>query len=463
MGRTRNGPTEGSREHLENLQKIEHIVVLMLENRSFDHMLGYLSLEAGRDDVDGLKDGMKNQFRGKTYPIHKLENTALDKPHDPCHSPDCIDMQLSNNSGGFVRNFGETHPNVPDPDVVIGYYDAEALPVYDHLATEFLICDCWFSSVAGDTWPNRLYALTGGSDGHRKHFEDPPIYDLKSFVRHLDHMQVRWKWYFHDIPTICAADSEYRPPNADLDTLRRRLAFFDRPPKIPFLPKSFIQDAANDKLPGVAWIDPNFADVRLGTTGSNDDHPPSDVKAAQDLVLKVYNAVVNSPAWPKTLLVITYDEHGGFFDHVQPGAAQDDFPACANYGVRVPAIVVSPWVEAGAVSHTVFDHTSIIKTILLCFCRQPDGSIPDMGARVAAATHLGELLSLTTARAPTPRAEIQALVARIANWRRDLFVARMELVATRDVPAPSEPSDLEQQAVALKEELVKRGLTELAY
>src|SRR2546423_2867891 len=330
MGRMR-APADGSQADLDNLQKIEHIVVLMLENRSFDHMLGYLSLEGGRDDVDGLKDGMKNEYQGRTYPVHKLQNTALDKAHDPCHSPDCIDEQLKNNSGGFVENFVKRHPNVPNPGVVVGYYDAEALPVYDHLASEFLICDRWFSSVAGDTWPNRLYSLTGGSEGHRKHFADPPIYALKSFVRHLDHAKVSWKWYFHDVPTIRVADDQYRISHPD------RTAFFDR--RLPILPSTFVEDAASGHLPAGSWVDPNFADVRLGPAGPNDDHPPSDVKAAQDLVLKLYNAVVRSPAWPKTLLVITYDEHGGFFDHVAPPAAEDDFADCRHYGVRVPAII----------------------------------------------------------------------------------------------------------------------------
>jgi len=457
MARVRT-PADGDPAHLENLRKIEHIVVLMLENRSFDHMLGYLSLEGGRDDVDGLKAGMKNEYQGRTYPVHKLENTALDKAHDPCHAPDCIDEQLKNNSAGFVENFVKHHKGVPNPGVVMGYYDADALPVYDHLSEAFLICDRWFSSVAGDTWPNRLYALTGGSGGHRKHFADPPLYDLPSFVRHLDDAHVSWKWYFHDVPTISAADSHYRPPELDLDTFDR-IAFFDR--RYPFLPTTFLEDAASGQLPSVAWIDPNFADVRLGPTGSNDDHPPSDVTAAQDLVLKLYNAVVRSPKWGQTMLVITYDEHGGFFDHVQPGPAADDFPDCRRYGVRVPAIVVSPWVEKGSVSSTVFDHTSVIKTILLRFCRQGDGSIPAMGARVAAATHLGELLSLTTPRPPTPPADVQPLVDRIANWRKRLFTNRVEQQTLGDLPIPKELSDLEKQALDLKRQLVSLGVKDL--
>ena len=457
MARVRT-PADGDPAHLENLRKIEHIVVLMLENRSFDHMLGYLSLEGGRDDVDGLKAGMKNEYQGRTYPVHKLENTALDKAHDPCHAPDCIDEQLKNDSAGFVENFVKHHKGVPNPGVVMGYYDADALPVYDHLSEAFLICDRWFSSVAGDTWPNRLYALTGGSGGHRKHFADPPLYDLPSFVRHLDDAHVSWKWYFHDVPTISAADSRYRPPELDLDNFDR-IAFFDR--RYPFLPTTFLEDAASGQLPSVAWIDPNFADVRLGPTGSNDDHPPSDVTAAQDLVLKLYNAVVRGPKWQQTMLVVTYDEHGGFFDHVQPGPAADDFPDCRRYGVRVPAIVVSPWVEKGSVSSTVFDHTSVIKTILLRFCRQGDGSIPAMGARVAAATHLGELLSLTTPRPPTPPADVQPLVDRIANWRKRLFTNRVNQQTLGDLPIPKELSDLEKQALDLKRQLVSLGVKDL--
>src|SRR6185295_3337366 len=107
------------------------------------------------------------------------------------------------------------------------------------------------------------------------------------------------------------------------------------------------------------------------------------------------HAVTQGPLWAKTLLVIVYDEHGGFYDHQHPTAIpEDDDQNFRRYGVRVPAFIVSPWVERGKVSNTVFDHTSIIKSILLRFCRKPDGTIPDMGARVTNANHLGSLLTL---------------------------------------------------------------------
>jgi phospholipase C len=173
--------------------------------------------------------------------------------------------------------------------------------------------------------------------------------------------------------------------------------------KIP----SFLEDAAAGTLPSVSWIDPAFTNFnRLGFP-VNDDHPMADIKDGQDLVLAIYNALAASPQWDRSLLVIVYDEHGGFYDHVPPPEAADDDPATfGRYGVRVPAIIVSPWIEPRTVSHTVFDHTSIIKTILLRFCAQAldqpqpghgrrarGGLGPQYpGMRVAQASHLGELL-----------------------------------------------------------------------
>jgi phospholipase C len=150
---------------ISNLQKIEHIVVLMMENRSFDHMLGYLSLEKGRDDIDGLKRGMSNTWNGKDYAIHRMANPRFPVKEDPCHEARCVQEHLSENNGGFVKCFGESFPNTADPGLVMGYYFADALPVYDQFASEFLICDRWFAPVAGQTWPNRLYALAGTSGG----------------------------------------------------------------------------------------------------------------------------------------------------------------------------------------------------------------------------------------------------------------------------------------------------------
>jgi phospholipase C len=439
-------------ESAANLQKIEHIVVLMLENRSFDHMLGYLSLEAGRTDVDGLRPGLSNTYKGKTYRIRHLQRTAFTKPEDPCHGGACIAEQVSGGMGGFVSNYAKSRPQAPHVDLVMGYYSGADLPTYDHLAHEFCVCDRWFSSVPGATWPNRLYAVAGRAAGSK----DPkkvPIYDLPSFARRLDAANVSWRWYTHDVATLRFSDGQYRLGH------NSNFAYFDR--KSILAPRNFVDDAAAGTLPSVSWIDPNFYDVSfIGPSGSNDDHPPSDVRAGQELILKTYSALVQSPNWGKTMLVVTYDEHGGFYDHLQPPAAQDDSPAFRNYGVRVPGIVVSPWTERQSVSNTVYDHTSIIKTILLRFCRRSDGTIPDMGARVNAANHLGDALPLTTPRQPTPLASYRHAVDTITAWRSDVFRDRVLMKPTEEVADPTALTDLQQQVLAAKAQLRKKGLPE---
>jgi phospholipase C len=438
-------------DSLANLRKIDHVVVLMLENRSFDHMLGYLTLEAGRTDVDGLKASMSNSYKGTSYKVRHLTRTALTKPEDPCHGGACIAEQISNNMGGFVSNFAKSRPKAPKVDIVMGYYTGSDLPVYDHLAREFCVCDRWFASVPGATWPNRLYAVAGRAAGSK----DPkkvPVYDVPSFVRHLDKQKVSWSWYSHDVGTLRFSDGDYLTGHFG------NFKWFDRRSLIQ--PRSFLDDAKDGKLPAVSWIDPNFIDVSfIGPSGSNDDHPPSDIKAGQELVLKTYSALVNSPNWSKTMLVVTYDEHGGFFDHVVPPACADDKPAFRQYGVRVPALVVSPFTERASVSNMVFDHTSIIRTILLRFCAQ-NGQIPDMGARVNHASHLGSCLTLTTARPPTPPEAFRDAVDRITSWRAEVFRDRVLARPTTEPTDPTDLNDLQQQVLAAKAAARAAGLPE---
>ncbi len=420
----------------------------MLENRSFDHMLGYLKLEGGNPDVDGLDAGMSNPHGGKPFLVHRLQETVF--KNDPGHSSAAVEQQLSNDNGGFVTNYAERHPE-DDPGLIMGYHNGSDLPVYDHLARTFCVCDRWFCSVPGATWPNRLYAVAAQSPS--KDNKRVPIYDLPAFVRHLDAAKVGWGWYAHDIATLRLTDGKYRVGHGS------KFFWFDR---TTFLnPVSFLDHAASGDLPAVSWIDPNFVDFDLtGPKESNDDHPPSDVMAGQDLVLKLYNAVVNSPAWSKTLLVITYDEHGGFFDHVKPEQTPDDKPSFRQYGVRVPALVVSPWVERGKISHEVFDHTSIIKTILLRFCRRPDGTIPDMGARVTNAKQLGSLLTLDAAREPTPVEAYQHLIERIAQWRAEVFRRQAMRQARGAAPSRREVTEFQLGIEKAKQRLRAEGLPE---
>jgi phospholipase C len=391
---------------LANLQKIDHLVILMLENRSFDHMLGYLSLGGGRGDVNGLTGNEWNEYTSgnppttRRVPVHRLASTAMHFGQDPCHRGACVDQQLANGNQGFVQNYHDEHPLDRDPGLVMGYFDAAHLPVYDFLASEYAISDTWFSSVPGQTWPNRLYLTSGMAAGSR----DNKLllqYRNETWVRHLAACGVSWMGYGSGYGhcSIRFSDANYRSAS--------NFEPFDGT-------YGFIRSAEQGTLPAVSLIDPGFF--------ANDDHPPRDVSLGQKLVARTYNALAKSAAWPRTLLVVLYDEHGGFYDHVVPGPAEDDDPAFRRYGARVPAFFIGPHVPRGRCFHTTWDHASLVKTILLRFCER-DGRIPHMGRRVAAAAHLGEVLSEAVPRAPValPDPAVRAVLARRAQLALDEF------------------------------------------
>ena len=272
-----------------NLEKVDHVVVVMLENRSFDHMLGYLSLSGGRPEIDGLRPGLANDYQGHTYPVHHLDATALGV--DPDHSAGAIDTQVAGgNMSGFVASAAATLAaqgiGNGDPGCVMGYYDGTDVPVYDHLAAEFAVCDRWFASVPGSTLPNRLYALSGGAAGSRDDRPSyvPPLYHQPSFVRHLDAHRVSWRWYSFDPGTLRLADVHYRLGH------HQRFGYFSKTglpwktifdiscnPKIP----SFLEDAAAGMLRSVSWIDPAFTNFNPLGFPVNDDHPMADIKDGQ--------------------------------------------------------------------------------------------------------------------------------------------------------------------------------------
>jgi phospholipase C len=402
------------------LESIEHIVVLMLENRSFDHMLGYLSLEGGRDDIDGLRPGMANELAGTSYPIHHLDSTFFpDERWDPDHSAAATDRQINGGAmDGVVSSYAEAiagrGADDVDPGVVMGYFDASDLPVFDHFAREFCVCDHWHSSVPGATWPNRLFALAGSAPSRDD--RKMPLYEERSFVRHLDAADVSWRWYSHDVATLRFADLKYRVGHREhfAYVQKLKLVFKTRGRGLLYLNEdaaSFFEDAAFGRLPAVSWIDPNFNDFNLIGSPPNDDHPPSDVRYGQEFALLVYNALASGPKWERTLLVVLYDEHGGFFDHVEPPEhPPDDDPATfPRYGVRVPAFVVSPWLEARSVSHTLLDHAAIPKTILRRFSPAALEERPrarGLGKRIADSADLGDLLVLDDPRPAPDRSEL---------------------------------------------------------
>jgi phospholipase C len=453
---------------LKRLGEIKHLVVLMMENRSFDQMLGHLKLD-GMSDVNGLTGNEANEAGGVEYKVHPFapDETVFHpdidpsgKILDPCHGKACVTEQIAGGAmSGFVDNFLKTRREdhgveVPEPyrGLVMGYYTADHLPVYDHLARSYCVCDAWHASVPGDTWPNRLYALSGteaDSIGHRPGIwsrllarlagfpladalRDAPIFETEAFTRHLEDRQ--WRWYSHDPATLRAADGRYRSPLA-----RDNFTYFNRK-RVSAVTEigeaaittrdSFLDDAAKGELRDLSWIDPNFIDLSVLDPNSEDDHPPSDIRAGQALVLELYEALANSPAWEDTLLVIAYDEHGGFYDHAPPPPVPPGDGSCyETLGVRVPALLIGPRVKR-FVCHEVFEHTSLIATILRRFAPDPEAAIAAMPPRVRSAPHLGVALE------SEPRTDISEhgeLRDEVDKWRRDARTARRA--------RPANPSD----------------------
>jgi len=403
------------------LTDIRHFVILMLENRSFDHVFGYLSLQ-GNNQVNGLRPGMKASFGGQDYPIVALDDTRV--AWDPCHEPDCVTKQLAS-PGGFIESslprFGAANVGL-----VMGHYTGKQLPVYDYLARNFAICDQWHASYPGDTFPNRLYALCGTTDGDRVG-KVPPIYDRSTFFNHFDMRGIRWRCYKHDVHILKLVNDYFRTTPGD---------HFRHIDSLP-------DDIQRGDLPDVTWIDPRFTQLS-GWQNACDDHPPVDMLHAQDLVLRLYSVLRRSAAWPSTLLLVVYDEHGGFFDHVSPPAAVPDRPGFDRYGFRVPAMLVSPWVPPGQVVHDLFDHTSIMKTL---FKRFSPNLVPDFGARMQAASDLGGAFGLSAPRADPPVDDIDDLAAALS--------------ALDDAPhpasAPVSPDGLDDHIAQAKSALVQKG------
>jgi phospholipase C len=408
---------ESSADAQRRLCQIDHIVVLMMENRSFDHMLGYLSLPVGsggrgRDDIDGLTSSTCNfnLFDGQRYEIKPMGEAGLTKVQDPGHSGADVGQQMAHRMSGFVANYMTTRP-YQDPDDVMRYQNADNVPVYDFFSKQFAVCDRWFCSVPGSTWPNRLTALTGEARSTDNKF--PPLYSRRSFVRSLP-KEVSWRWYSSDPGSLRLVDDKYRIG------YENHFAYVEKPSLVQ--PRTFFTDAMKEDLPNVAWVDPNFVDLG-GLQGANDDHPPTDVMAGQSFVMKIYQALKDSALWEKSMLVIVYDEHGGFYDHVDPTLdLPTEFTDRAEFGhvgPRVPAIVVSPFVEAGAAFGSaqdndprfVFDHNALIKTILLRFA---DGNYDGLPERVESSSHLGHLLTGGPARV-APEIENDEL-SKVTDW-----------------------------------------------
>ncbi len=402
------------------LDEIDTFVVVMLENRSFDHVLGYLSQPeyGGRTDVDGLPD--PNAFQCENFHDNQVYKPFLAKDgridHDLPHERDTIHAQLDFQNGkatmgGFVKSYVARTQSVVTQPPPMGYLTPDSVPMSDFLAREFMICDRWFSPLPAGTQPNRAMAVCGTSL-IENNVARPPIPNKDRLWDWLEARGVDWRLYDCGL----SFNAMFDLPKMLSSNLRNF--------------KRFSKDFADNSkmLPPVILIEPEYADSPVNAIEPNDNHPPIPMAAGEAFLREIYVALTKNPKrWKRTLLIITYDEHGGFYDHVNPdavaGQPEDDNPAFRTYGLRVPAFVISPWVAKSSASHTIFDHTSIIKTILTKFCRSDTGEIPYMGKRVAAAMHLGSVLSEPAPRsAPQiPKSAINKLAARKAEEFKGRF------------------------------------------
>ncbi len=428
---------------------IRHVVVLMLENRSFDCMLGML--HPSGPGFDGLRGTESNPWHRPGEPPRQvrvwaspaLTPQALRVPDpDPGEAFTDIAQQIHGRPGapamsGFVDNYMAQPASTPaaDPAAVMHYFTPDQLPALSGLARAFGVSDRWHASAPCQTWPNRFFAHTGTANGRVNNSPTHFPYVMETVFDRLAGAGRDWRIYFHDIPQAATLARLWN----DVFTRFRRFE------------AEFARDAAAGTLPAYSFIEPRYFTDQAARKVPNDQHPPHDVAEGEALIAGVYNALRSGPGWRNTLLIVTYDEHGGCYDHVMPpaatppgGPAPDGF-AFDRFGVRVPALIVSPYVRPGSVLRprgpTPFDHTSIIATLRALFGFAPltarDAAAPDLlGLLDPAPLNDGPASIAPRPVAPAP-AEVAQLASRPPNdLQRSLCTAAVQLpTAGADIAA----------------------------
>jgi len=362
---------------------VKHVVILMQENRSFDHLLGWLKRE--NPDIDGLTGSECNlvnvndpssqsvcvndvqPYRIAVDPSHSVEGTA-EQVYGVWPPP--AELPENPPMSGFVQKYvGQGGI----PDHVIGAFNPKDIPITATLAQEFAVFDRWFCSVPGPTQPNRFFMHTATSDGMATNNVLRLALGMpqKSIYQSMAESGLTWTNYFQEVPSTLLLKWPRLPQNWNFKHYR-----------------SFISDAANGTLPNLSFIDPRYLD--FPDVPQNDNHPGgSDLRQGEHLIKEIYEALRASPTWEETLFIITYDEHGGFYDHVAPrnvvpspdGKVSRDPPFdFTRHGVRIPTIMVSPWIERGTVVHRAagptatseYEASSIPATLKKIFNLQSD-------------------------------------------------------------------------------------------
>ena len=343
-------------------QQLQHIVVLMQENRSFDSYLGRLHFQ-GQPGVAAEPLSARNPNPRGGEPIHAYHKHRYCEKADLDHSWNGAHHEYDR---GRMDGFTRANAVSADPTGrrAMGYYTRKDLPFYYALYRTFATSDRYFASVLSQTFPNRFYLLAGTSFGHiRNDLPGPNGFRHKTVFQELDRRHVSWKIYYSQIPF--AFEFKY---------------VRDHQAGHVFPIQKFYDDAKAGALPQVSFVDPIFEGP---TNMENDEHPSSNVQVGERFARQVVEALFHSPDWTSSALFLTYDENGGFYDHVRPPRAPkpDNIPPMLQkgdvkagfrrYGFRIPVVVVSPYSRRHFVSHVVHDHTSILKTIEVRFGLPP--------------------------------------------------------------------------------------------
>lgn len=378
-------------------------VYLMMENRTYDHALGGRALEGLGGD--GLRAGLANRNMAGTsiapFAATLDHMAAAPTVCDSVDPPHGRAASLAQFNAGAMDGFVTEYEKQGGTDAAtMKFLTREHQPITWALADAYTSCDRWFASVMGPTLPNRAYWHTGTSFGLLANDEVIDRFSggvpVPTIYNRLNEAGVDWAYYAGNIAVaaLLAQPGPYQVdlgPNDGTGNVRR---FGDHVQGNGV----FFEDAKNGTLPTVCYIDPAF--------GYNDDHPPVHPILGQELIASVYTALAKSPQWKNCLLVVTYDEHGGYYDHVAPPTTVDDtlekfgVDGLQQMGFRVPTLVAGPYVKQGHVSNVTYDHTSALKHLQTTF------GLASLNVRVDAANDLMDCIDLDRLAAGTPAAPI---------------------------------------------------------
>jgi phospholipase C len=376
---------------------IEHVVVLMMENRSFDHFLGWLP------GADGMQAGLEYvDRRGQAHATYHLDGEFQGCQYrDPDHSYRGGRIQLADGAsdGWLLASTDDLFP--------IGYYLPDDLDFFRGAVPAWTTCDRYFCSILSSTYPNRVYQHAGQTDRLTNTFD---ISSLQTIWDRLAEKGLSHTYYYSDLPVTALWGS--------------RLLGISK------LYDEFLSDAAAGRLPAVSFVDPAFIGEGDGT--STDDHPFADIRDGQAFLNEVYEALTSSPNWENTVLVVNYDEWGGFYDHVAPpqGPLTELDPVIGNDGLlgfRVPSLVVSPLARRNFIARQPYDHTSILTMIEWRWGLDP------LSVRDATANNLAHVLDfrrpkdLSVPRFSVPRGPFSKVCVAESLARRPEFAGLREM------------------------------------